>query len=320
MEPKDLDDLLSFLSTVRIIGDNLDGDAFLRAEAELDRYYRNHALVYFRALKMIRDAVPLETTINVLELGAAPYFFTALLKTCLSCEITTVSVPAGTWPGAPMPTRKELVTLQVGEDLRPVEVEVHVLNVEKDPFPFADNSFDLVLCMEVIEHLTYSPSHMLVETHRVLTEGGKFLITVPNAINIKRTVQLLLNQTIERRYSGYGVYGRHSREYAPGELQALLVACNYRVIHIQTANVWREIAKDSMLKRTANGLLNALTSLPVPYLRAKREYVFALGEPVGEPKAGYPDFLYDFKHGYGTQRGGKGPASIATVQEGIRKV
>ena len=298
VETQHLDELVSFLGTVRIVADTLGGDAFLQPEAKLERYYKNHALVYLRALKILQEAVPPETPLKVLELGAAPYFFTALLKTYLPCELTAVSVPVGTWPGAPLRARKESVKLQAGKIPRQFDIEVHVLNIEKDPFPFPDNSFDLVLCMEVIEHLTYSPSQMLAETHRVLTQGGKLLITVPNAINIKRTVQLLVNETIEHRYSGYGVYGRHNREYAPRELEALLAACNYEVVLLQTANVWREIARGSSARRLANVLLNALTSVPVPYLWAKREYVFALAEPVGEPRASYPGFLYDFRHGY----------------------
>jgi SAM-dependent methyltransferase len=299
--PKHLDELVSFLSTVRIVADSLAGDAFLQPEAELDGYYKNHALVYLRALKILREAVPAETPLKVLELGAAPYFFTALVKTCLPCELTAVSVPVGIWPGAPLRARRESVKLQAGKIPRQFEIEVHVLNIEKDPFPFPDDFFDLVLCMEVIEHLTYSPSDMLAETHRVLTEAGNLFITVPNAINIKRTLQLLVNETIEHRYSGYGVYGRHNREYAPHELEALLAACNYQVVLLQTANVWREIARSSSARRLANVLLNALTSVPVPYLRAKREYVFALAKPVGEPKASYPGFLYDFRHGYASR-------------------
>lgn len=302
MRREELDNLLSFLATARVAADDLDGDAFWQGGTDLDKYYRNHALVYLRALNIVREALPVGNTIKALELGAPPYFFTSLLAMRLDCEVTAVSVPAGVWPGEPLPIRKESVKLEVGEDHRPLDIQMYVLNIGKDLFPFPDHSFDLILCMEVIEHLTYSPTHMLVETHRVLNEDGKLLVTVANAINVKRTVQLLLNQTIEHRYSGYGVYGRHSREYAPREPEALLAACNYQAVLLQTANVWREIARSSAARRLANVLLKALTSIPVPYLWAKREYVFAVAEPVGEPRASYPAFLYDFRHGYASCR------------------
>ncbi|MDA7796598.1 class I SAM-dependent methyltransferase [Gammaproteobacteria bacterium] len=45
--------------------------------------------------------------------------------------------------------------------------------------PFADNSFDLIFCSEVLEHL--DDYHLaLKEIHRVLKTGGKFLPSVPS--------------------------------------------------------------------------------------------------------------------------------------------
>ncbi len=45
-------------------------------------------------------------------------------------------------------------------------------------FPFADNSFDSVLCNQVLEHV-FNPREFLNEIHRVLRPGGKLLLTVP---------------------------------------------------------------------------------------------------------------------------------------------
>jgi SAM-dependent methyltransferase len=176
-------------------------------------------------------------------------------------------------------------------------IEVRIFNMEKDPFPFADDSFDLVLCMEVLEHLGYSPSHMLAEAHRVLAPGGLFFLTVPNFINIKRTVNMLLNRTTEFPYSGYGIYGRHQREYAPGEVRRLLTDCGYAVEELATANVWPTF-RDSVVKGLGNGLLNLVSRLPVPWLVAKREYILAAARPVGSPIAAYPGWLYEHRHLY----------------------
>jgi SAM-dependent methyltransferase len=45
-------------------------------------------------------------------------------------------------------------------------------------FPFADGSFDSVLCNQVLEHV-FNPDDFLREIARVLKPGGKLLLTVP---------------------------------------------------------------------------------------------------------------------------------------------
>jgi SAM-dependent methyltransferase len=45
-------------------------------------------------------------------------------------------------------------------------------------FPFADQSFDGVLCSQVFEHV-FTPFEFLAEIHRVLRPGGRLLLTVP---------------------------------------------------------------------------------------------------------------------------------------------
>lgn len=46
--------------------------------------------------------------------------------------------------------------------------------------PFADDSFDLIWCSEVIEHLHY-PAKARQEFLRVLRSGGQIIITTPNS-------------------------------------------------------------------------------------------------------------------------------------------
>lgn len=45
-------------------------------------------------------------------------------------------------------------------------------------FPFADSSFQGVLCNQVLEHV-FTPEEFLREIHRVLAPGGRLVLTVP---------------------------------------------------------------------------------------------------------------------------------------------
>lgn len=47
-----------------------------------------------------------------------------------------------------------------------------------DRFPFADGSFDAVLCNQVLEHV-FTPDDFVREIARVLKDGGRLLLTVP---------------------------------------------------------------------------------------------------------------------------------------------
>ena len=56
--------------------------------------------------------------------------------------------------------------------------DVIVCDAEK--LPIRDNSIDLLLCVEVLEHLI-NPKDLLNEVRRILHPKGKFILTTPNA-------------------------------------------------------------------------------------------------------------------------------------------
>jgi len=292
-------DLTAYLEKVRIVDDPIDGRALVDARPEMEKYVHHHAKSAAMSLAMLRRHIGATEAPRILELGGAPYFFTSLLRRDLDADVTAVNVQAGAWPGESSGVTGGEVVLSVPADggESNMTVDVRVANIERDPFPFDDDSFDVVLCMEVLEHLGYSPSHMLAESHRVLRPGGRLLITVPNLINIKRTVSMLLNRTSEVPYSGYGIYGRHQREFAPSEVAALLEVCNFDVLELVTLNVW-PVYRGSRARALGNIVLNAITSLPIPWSAAKREYILCMAEPIGDPVAAYPSWLYTHRHLY----------------------
>lgn len=70
--------------------------------------------------------------------------------------------------------------------------------------PFADDSFDVVCCFQVLEHLDDGPG-FLFESRRVLKPGGRLILTTPN-----------------RLWAGTGPNPHHVLEYSADELQEVM--------------------------------------------------------------------------------------------------
>lgn len=87
----------------------------------------------------------------------------------------------------------------------PAEIKM-LLAGEIDRLPFADASFDLVVCSWVLEHLA-APEACFREIARVLKPGGRFLFITPNKHNYVVWLRRLLPNALGRRATK-AVYAR----------------------------------------------------------------------------------------------------------------
>ncbi len=62
-------------------------------------------------------------------------------------------------------------------------------------FPFDDDSFDVSLCLEGIEHMI-DPVHLLSELIRVVRPGGWVILSTPNVMNFWSRLQFLFTGTL----------------------------------------------------------------------------------------------------------------------------
>lgn len=69
------------------------------------------------------------------------------------------------------------------------DLEVSITNLN-EVLPFPEDSFDVVIMAEVLEHLPY-PMITLGEIKRVLKKNGKFIGNVPLAYHLKDRIQIL---------------------------------------------------------------------------------------------------------------------------------
>lgn len=75
------------------------------------------------------------------------------------------------------------------------------INGKDASLPFPDNSIDVVICTEVLEHL-YSGSYIVKEISRVLKSSGVAIISVPNIVSLKSRVRVLLGRLPGNAASG----------------------------------------------------------------------------------------------------------------------
>jgi SAM-dependent methyltransferase len=116
------------------------------------------------------------------------------------------------------------------------ECEIDLFDAERDRFPYPDGHFETVLGCEMIEHFLRDPMHCLLESRRVLEEGGRLLITTPNVSSLTSVARALHGYDNPQLYSHYETPRSeaptdlpHVREYTAFELRDLLQAAGFEI-------------------------------------------------------------------------------------------
>ena len=115
-------------------------------------------------------------------------------------------------------------------------------------FPVADESFDAVLCSQVLEHI-FAPAEFLAEIRRVLRPGGALLLTTPFAWDEH-------SQPCDfGRYSSFGL--RHVLEGAGFEIVAQRKTCadGRALVQLASAYVYKVVRSRHRLQNFLSQLL-----------------------------------------------------------------
>ena len=140
----------------------------------------------------------------------------------------------------------------------------HVQRGSLTALPYADGTFARVLCLDVLEHLTFDEQpRAIAELARVLAPDGEALITVPNLAHLQSRVHFLLTGRVIRTASP----AKHPGDRPIGEYLALLARAGLRVVDRRgifptVPIVTRLIRRSPARLRWLHDLLT--TVLPVP--------------------------------------------------------
>ncbi len=233
------------------------------------------------------DLMPkLEGEPRVLELGSMPYFMTSLLlrefpnyRLELANEPDRLKMDGG---------HVRLVHKKLGLDY---QFDYQAFNIETDRFPYEDDSLDVVLYCEMIEHLMHDPTHSLYEIHRILKPGGHLILSTPNPFRYTNYVRFLRAQNIYPPFSGYGPYCRHNREFSADELRLLLKQCNFE---LETLTSAYDPAYDH--PRRLDGIARWLFKRG--FLQENMDVIHLRAQAIGQDLYRYPPELYLDVHAY----------------------
>jgi len=103
--------------------------------------------------------------------------------------------------------------------------------------PFREHSFDMVMLTDVIEHLHDSPRSLLNDLLELVKPEGLLFVTVPNAVNIRKRLNVLVGRTNLPPFKQYFYYPSpwrgHIREYVKNDLVLLAEYLDLEVLELR---------------------------------------------------------------------------------------
>ena len=170
---------------------------------------------------------------HFLDVGCGDGSFTVLLKEALKAE--------------------EAIGIEISpeavEVLKGKDIKAYQLDIDEEKFPFENDSFDMVYCGEIIEHL-FNPDHLLDEVYRILKPNGKCIITTPNLAGWSNRFSLLLGYqpfatSVSPGHEGTGkliLKGNegqwgHIRVFTTRALKELLKIHQFKIIRLSGCSV-----------------------------------------------------------------------------------
>jgi ubiquinone/menaquinone biosynthesis C-methylase UbiE len=189
-----------------------------------DSYHQNHKRRMARTLEVLLEANPKG---NLLEIGTSQLIPLALRELDVDVNLTVTDF------NLDLPS-VDMMTCSLND--KSTDVNVVRVNIEDQPLPFPDNTFDTILLCEVLEHMERDPMAMLSEVNRILKDNGTLIVTTPNAVSTQSMHKLLhgYEPYFYMQYRHDGSLYRHNYEYSIHSLTAILTAAGFK------GSIWTE--------------------------------------------------------------------------------
>lgn len=125
---------------------------------------------------------------------------------------------------------------------------------------FAGAPYDLVVFMEVLEHLYVSPDLVLGFLRSMLRPGGILVLSTPNAVWIKNRIKMIMGKNPYELLRSDGSGMGHIREYTKAELSSYLEKAGFKVRRFERRGLYHfNNPKDNFYSFLADRLHSSLS-------------------------------------------------------------
>jgi Methyltransferase domain len=158
------------------------------------------------------------------------------------------------------------------------------VNLEEERLPVSDGTYDLVLCLEVIEHLEKDPMAMLYEINRVLKDSGLIYLTTPNSTSARNVLKIHRGYAPHffMQYSRAVELGKHNIEYDPTQILALFDGAGFKIRKLWTEDLFEDPVPEALeILRSTGGSL-----------KHRGDNLLLIAEKVGAPRERFPRAVY----------------------------
>jgi SAM-dependent methyltransferase len=235
-------------------------------------HHKTHFKRYGRTLSVLLDQNP--TKGKLLEIGTSGIYPLVLQELVPGLQVHVTDYDLTKSP-------KGSLTLTEGDLIR--KVPTYRVDIETTPLPVGDETFDYIICGEVIEHLERDPMFMMSELNRVMKTGGTLILTTPNINSAANISKMLRGQDpyFYMQYRKAGTLDRHNYEYSLSTMGKVLKASGF------SGTGWTE---DSFGNSPTQDILK-LSSLGYDVSQTK-DNIFCVARKVGPVADRYPEPLY----------------------------
>jgi len=186
----------------------------MRSGSPVQRFWHRRKFEF--VAKAIKDGE------RVLDLGCGPGSFLQVLGEARpGCSAVGVDIAS---------PQIEFARQNVAPAFPDGRVSFRVVEPAPAPLPFEDGSFDVVTCIEVIEHIhPYLAYRMLAEARRVLKPSGRLYVTTPNYRSLWPLIELGLEYLSPVKY-----HEQHINRFTPNALVKFLECAGFEVGVLRT--------------------------------------------------------------------------------------